>query len=280
MSRKLKISRQSPLTNQPPKPSDYGHYEIEVLKTEESKEPISHNAAEGLIFNKRSLEPEKSKMDDHPSEAQQGLALWAGELYSCLRPPQSGLSSLLANLLKDTKSAPKTPTSKQGVIKGFNSFSSDTRINKGPKLRKYRSVAKPKKIDIKAQLFKILKSRNPGAISPQNFVYRLLKFGEFGDQVAVVLAIYLQRALLNMTGLRPHHFHKLTVGCLVIAFKYLTEDSFWGFDELGFICGVKPDMLEEIEELVLSEVLKYRIFVNFEEYRCAKEMLISVAESA
>ena len=270
MLRKVKFSAQAPLTNQPPRPSDSGHYEIEVKGEEKRDQKISEIAPEN------NNDSQKNESFYSPSAAQKGVAIWVRELYRRLAPPQSGLWSLLEHPLKDSQLLPTTAKALEGPG-SLNSFSTESSINQGPKPIKSRDPEKLQKIEKNSQLGVKLESKNPGAIPVGFYIHRLFEFGEFSEEVGVVLAIYIQRALVNKTGFEPKHLHKLIAGCLVIAFKYLVEDSFWNFDELGYIFGVGSTKLEEIEEFVLAEILEYQLYVSSEEYDYAKKMLSSLA---
>ena len=266
MSRTAKNSQSSHIfTKLPQKPASPGFYDevVEEVFTFTPKKELQKTKTLGSSKETAA----GSEMQDLSifSSIKQGVAEKVSELYDELRSSQSGLMSMV----RMCRSAPIVSMSmlnqKNKKFKTFQTMSSQTEAKK---MRASRQItlpgpASPTK---EVKMFRTLISVNHDAHHPKEMLERFFSLTEIEDEVYVVALIYLQSALDSNPGLGAEHLHRLLVGCLLLAHKYLVDGQYWEFEDFGFVSGVEAGHLEKIEKYILKKILRYDLYVGNGEY--------------
>ena len=262
MSRHAKARGRNFRTTQPSKPNQFSHYyEFKQQKNRQSKLDLPDPDFRKLSCRSTGIPEEDTPRSSRRKSILTGVSTWAGELYKSLSSSESALLFLYQeSVLKRAVSGSKTPERPYT----FNSFSNGQSLM-GPRLNRTFSP----KINNSDGLEELV-SLNPEAMAPKEHIERIAEFGQFSDEVVLLAAIYLQRALLQERELKQEHFHKLVAGCILVDFKFLNDSTYWGFHDFAFLCGFEADQIEKIEQCVLVHILKFRLYVSEEEYRYAR----------
>ena len=253
MSRQVKNTQTTVLTKLPPKPSQQDYYD-EVGEVTESPKCQTYQR-DSTMDTDLSSEPD---YEYRPTMVQLGASIRAELLLQHLFFSTEGFSS---------KSAPQTQETQISSVQGFSSQRLVAISTRGS--RETGQSGRSKSTFLRA-----LFSKNPNAMSIEDYLHRFFEYGSFEDSVVIAAMIYLERALKSGLEIRANHFHKLFCGCLLLAHKFLTETTYWGFVDFGFLGGVTAAKLKDIESCILFDILACQLFISDQEFARMEETLL------
>jgi len=79
--------------------------------------------------------------------------------------------------------------------------------------------------------------------------------------------IYMTRAMTKLELRNPECLHKLFSCCVLAAHKFTTDTEFWYLHDWAQLAGVKKEQLLKQEQILISKVLKFKLFVSTEMFQ-------------
>eukprot|EP01065_Artemidia_motanka_P003673 TRINITY_DN11748_c0_g1_i1.p1 TRINITY_DN11748_c0_g1~~TRINITY_DN11748_c0_g1_i1.p1 ORF type:complete len:186 (+),score=23.68 TRINITY_DN11748_c0_g1_i1:410-967(+) len=110
------------------------------------------------------------------------------------------------------------------------------------------------------------------AISPQDYLVRLVKYMNCSKTVFTIVAVFIRR--LREVGLLLDSFnvHRVLIGCAVVAAK-MSDDNFYGMSYYAQVGGLSLRDLREVESGILT-LLDFDLYVTGKVFTRVRSMLI------
>ena len=269
MSRLAKLKQPKILTKLSPKPSTKGFYYdldemIEHSSLETLRKDYQSGRQSGMTTATGSKKSEESER--YGSKIQVGMIKRVQELFLSLKAEEAK-KSLFKRLIY-----PEDQPSKKKEDHIFYSFSCQNQ-NLG-KITSSRHIGLPKRKQ--EESLSALRSPDSELFQPGNLIKRFFLFCDLEEEVFILSVIYLEKAIENNKRIGREHFQKLFVGCFLLAHKFLNEDFFWAFEDLGLLSGVSRHQIGQIESVVLDKIFDHRLVVSTGEFEKAKRRMTEV----
>jgi hypothetical protein len=112
-----------------------------------------------------------------------------------------------------------------------------------------------------------------------HFIERFRQLGGITTPKFITAYIYMRRAMSKLQLRDPECLHKLFSCCVLAAHKYTTDTEFWYLEDWAKLAGVNVEELKKQEHILVSNVLKFKLFVSEEIYLKTKRCLKAYART-
>ena len=116
-------------------------------------------------------------------------------------------------------------------------------------------------------------------ITFKEFIERFCLLGHIEDSVLVQSYALLKRAIKRLRLSDPSCLHKLFAMCLYLSHKMVIDYEIWLLADWGELAGLEKGQVAELEELLLIEVFRWRVFGRKDEFERVRKELVEIGEA-